>query len=177
MPVCGNGIIEGNEQCDAGGETASCSDDCEVTDCGEDHDHLDPNTGHCYRYSDDDGVVGNWSQGQSFCASWGGQLLVLNSNAERAFIASLLGTLAYGGAEYLWVGARDDNDDGDYQWVDGGALPSSSPYWQSTPATGGCAAILPQSATLVASANCQGDDLPTYHLHIACEREPQGQLP
>ncbi len=176
-PECGNGIIEQGEQCDAGAQTTYCNEDCEVTGCRGNHDHLDPATGHCYRYSDADGAFGSWAQAQTFCANWGGQLLVLNGQAERTFIASLVGTLAYNGAEFLWVGANDSNADGDYQWVDGSPLPSSSPFWQESPPNGGCAAIMPQSAALTASANCQGDDLPTYHLHHACEREPEGQSP
>ena len=148
-----------------------------VLGCGGQHDHLNPSTGHCYRYSDNDGSFGTWQDANGFCMSWGGHLLVLNDEAERSFIASLMGTLAYGGTEFLWVGARDPNSDGDYNWLGGGALPSGSPWWASTPPDGGCAAIMPRGASLVASEDCSGADLNTYHLHHACEREPEGQLP
>lgn len=175
-PECGNGIIEQGEQCDAGSQTTYCSAECTVLGCDGPHDHLDEVSGHCYRYSDDDGVIGNWQQANGFCGNWGGHLLVLNGNAERAFIASLHGTLLYGN-EYLWVGARDDDGDGSYQWVDGSNLPSGSPWWNAAPASNGCVAIVPANAGLEASANCEGTDLNTYHLHNACEREPEGSRP
>jgi hypothetical protein len=172
-PECGNGIIEQGEQCDAGSVTDHCDGDCNVIGCRGQHDHLEPTTGHCYHYSDADGEIGSWQQAQSFCTSWGGELLVINDDAERDVIASLYGTLMYGN-EFLWIGARDDDGDGDYTWGDGSALPSSSPWWASSPPASGCAAVDPDMAMLVASANCSGSDLNTFHLHHACERAPEG---
>jgi Lectin C-type domain len=173
-PMCGNGIIEQGEQCDAAGQTAYCSENCAVTGCDGEHDHLHPVTGHCYRYSDADGQIGSWPPANSFCSNWNGELLVINSPAEHDFIIALSNTLAFGN-EYLWVGARDQDGDGEYHWIDGVPLSSSSPMWESPPAANGCVAINPVQGGLAASGNCVGTDLPTFHLHFACERAPEGQ--
>lgn len=34
-PVCGNGIVENEEQCDDGGESATCNSDCSLWACGD----------------------------------------------------------------------------------------------------------------------------------------------
>ena len=34
-PVCGNGIVEGTEECDTGGESAVCDADCTAAACGD----------------------------------------------------------------------------------------------------------------------------------------------
>ncbi|MCB9753949.1 MAG: DUF4215 domain-containing protein [Myxococcales bacterium] len=34
-PVCGDGVVEGDEECDGGGETADCNDDCTAALCGD----------------------------------------------------------------------------------------------------------------------------------------------
>ena len=35
QPVCGDGVVEGTEQCDDGGESATCDADCTVVECGD----------------------------------------------------------------------------------------------------------------------------------------------
>jgi len=35
--VCGDGIVEGAEECDEAGESASCDDDCTFVDCGDEN--------------------------------------------------------------------------------------------------------------------------------------------
>ena len=33
---CGNGVVDGSEECDTGGESATCDDDCTWVSCGDD---------------------------------------------------------------------------------------------------------------------------------------------
>ncbi len=35
IPACGNGVVEGDEQCDGAGETADCNADCTTASCGD----------------------------------------------------------------------------------------------------------------------------------------------
>jgi len=35
--VCGNGVVEGTEDCDDSGESATCDDDCTPAECGDDN--------------------------------------------------------------------------------------------------------------------------------------------
>lgn len=35
--ACGNGVIDGNEECDDAGETATCNIDCTLTECGDEY--------------------------------------------------------------------------------------------------------------------------------------------
>jgi cysteine-rich repeat protein len=35
ISVCGNGVVEGTEACDTGGESASCDDNCTIAMCGD----------------------------------------------------------------------------------------------------------------------------------------------
>src|SRR5688572_19808668 len=35
--VCGNGVLEADEDCDDSGESADCDDDCTFSECGDDN--------------------------------------------------------------------------------------------------------------------------------------------
>ena len=37
MGVCGDGVVEGSEECDESGESATCDDDCTFVDCGDEN--------------------------------------------------------------------------------------------------------------------------------------------
>ena len=55
----------------------------------------------------------SWSGGKTHCESLGGYLTVVTSEAEAAFIAGLCD------GRYLFLGASDAEEEGNWVWVDG----------------------------------------------------------
>ena len=119
-PSCGDGSIDGIEECDdqnavAGDGCTSCTIDCEP-DASK-----DPTSGHCYRV-----FVASLNQqsAEANCQAWGGapglgHLASMGDAAENAFVAPLV-------TGNTWIGADDLG--GAWAWLD--ATPFSFENWQ-----------------------------------------------
>jgi hypothetical protein len=110
--ICGNGIIEGNEECDPGrvdgAAPAGCSRDCKVECDASDGlpTYVDPSSYHCYFQLSKD--AGPYEAG-SACALSRAHVVTLGSIAEPANISRSLGDLPP-----FWLGVQQD------RIVDGG---------------------------------------------------------
>ncbi|XP_078660072.1 uncharacterized protein LOC144904802 [Branchiostoma floridae x Branchiostoma belcheri] len=72
--------------------------------------------GNCYRYYDE--RPESWAEARSMCQLFGADLASVNSGAETQFLLTLV---ANSGANSFWIGLREYNFDGLYQWSDGSA--------------------------------------------------------
>lgn len=113
-PVCGDGKIDANEECDdanlidADGCT-TCVIDCEAAAKKE------PTTGHCYRFYPD---AKTWPLADADCGAWGGapglgHLASISTATEQTFVEALRPTVS------AWIGARDTVTEGTFEWLDG----------------------------------------------------------
>ncbi len=69
--------------------------------------------GHDYYLSNDAKI---WTEAQATSAANGGNLVVINSQAENDFVKSIIGN------EIVLIGLSDAQTEGDYQWVNGEPL-------------------------------------------------------
>ncbi len=155
--VCGDGKVEGAEECDDGNERDGdgCSA-CEV-DCGPAPAFRDPTTHHCYLLHDLPSAAA-WSEAEATCVHWGGHLASVTSADELGFITQRL-------AEDAWVGASEGAA-GEFEWVNGEPWNEDSLWADDEPSqVGTCVAILTKHLALSAQ-DC--DDMAGY----VCEREP-----
>ncbi|CAG04688.1 unnamed protein product [Tetraodon nigroviridis] len=74
----------------------------------------------CYFFSK---LTKNWNQSREFCISKGGDLAVLNSKEEQAFVNGWLKT-----SQNAWIGLFDIETEGTWKWVDGTVVTTT--YWQ-----------------------------------------------
>jgi hypothetical protein len=77
--------------------------------------------GSCYEFFDEQV---SWSDAESRCAAWGGQLASVESPEEDAFMSAwpaLMGVPLLNGAG-LWLGGTDAIRDGDFRWQGGRPL-------------------------------------------------------
>nr|UBK24431.1 CTL3 [Takifugu obscurus] len=65
----------------------------------------------------------SWKQSREFCTSRGGDLLIVNSGEEQAFVNTLLKT-----DQNAWMGLSDTVTEGNWTWVDG--TRATTTYWQ-----------------------------------------------
>ncbi len=117
---CGNGVIEGTEECDDGNATpgdscVSCKVNCSTEgSSASDHDaYLRPTTNHCYLRVYDPNK--SWDNAQAECLAWGGQLAGLSTLEELADLQDFIG----GVTEDFWIGGNDKAVDGSFQWING----------------------------------------------------------
>jgi cysteine-rich repeat protein len=125
-PVCGNGKLEGTEECDDGGHAGKdgCSANCEVV-CSdfddEESEAVESADGHCYNGYDSADFEG----AQAACAELGGHLATISSAAENEIAAGFVNNSKFiGGFEALDAELIDERDGskGTYQWVTGEAF-------------------------------------------------------
>ncbi len=57
-----------------------------------------------------------WTDARTQCEAMGGTLIVINSDAENTFASFFVV-----GPQALWIGLSDTNEEGTWQWVDGGS--------------------------------------------------------
>jgi cysteine-rich repeat protein len=113
-PICGDGTIDANEECDDanlidGDGCTTCVIDCEAGASKE------PTSGHCYRFYLD---AKTWPLAEGDCEAWGGaaglgHLVSIANTTEQAFVVALRpGSSA-------WLGGRDTVTEGTFTWLDG----------------------------------------------------------
>jgi hypothetical protein len=143
-PSCGDGTVQGDEECDAGSVTSGpCTDECEV-DCTLFHpDAVElvlPGEGpHCYVQRTG---TRDWATADSDCQTLPeGHLATILSDEEFDVVTGLLSM----GSD-VWIGATDnrspqDQEFGPYEWVTGepwGYLPSGGFDQQESCVAGSC---------------------------------------
>jgi len=106
--VCGNGIIEPNEECDD--KNSIPLDGCTncVVDCGVSNAFKAPMTHHCYLYFKD--ATRTWNQANDICQAFGGYLATITSSSELVVV----GLYVSGDP---WIGASDRDQEGAFVWV------------------------------------------------------------
>lgn len=110
-PMCGDGAINGTDECDDGNFTDD--DGCSgcVVDCPA-WGYKDPVTHHCYFI---EGPDDDWFAAENHCENTtpGTTLAVLGSTAE---VSLVLLELSFDG---VWIGAHDQVNEDEYEWING----------------------------------------------------------
>lgn len=111
---CGDGIVQGIEECDDGNNDGGdgctgCGVDCEAGNM------KDPATKHCYRYVAAD--LKSFEDAEADCVKWGGapglgHLVSITSQVEQDFVNELA-------TQNVWIGATDKASEGDFVWPEG----------------------------------------------------------
>lgn len=114
-PVCGNGKLEGDEECDDMGQDGEdgCTADCQVdcSDFGE--EAVESADHHCYNGYDE----GTFEAAQADCVERGAHLITISSAAENELAVSFVASSKFiGGFEMIDLMS---NADGTYEWVTG----------------------------------------------------------
>ena len=187
VAACGNGVVEGDEECDDGNSaTTDLCIDCKTARCGDgqiaagveecddgntdDGDACnanclmcgtgsvtDPATGHCYRLVE---TAQDWNDAADDCIASGGYLASINSATENAFVTALLVDAQY------WIGL-EDSFGGTMRWQDDDRLGSFTAWAMNEPSDGmndDCVGLL--AAGTWDRQPCNGDR------PYVCEREP-----
>jgi hypothetical protein len=110
--TCGNGVVEGGEECDLGEPSTVCNAQCQVV-CDKTDQFQDVATRHCYSLMGND----DWEAARAACElSPATHLATITSQAEYNFIyANVIGD--------AWIGGHDRNGDDNFEWVTG------EPWW------------------------------------------------
>ncbi len=118
-PVCGNGVIETGEQCDAGSPSDhdGC-DECRVVCAEHGDDLLESDDHHCYAGYREPQL--EFASAREDCEMRGAHLVTIESAAENELVAEFI-------VESKYIGAFEDvaltaEGSGDYRWVTGEAL-------------------------------------------------------
>ena len=172
---CGDGVVQGDEECDAGSDSvAGCTDDCTV-DCTDLYSgavayEVEPGHLHCI-YSTTMGRT--WDESVQRCEDDGAHLATITSDVEQAAALDALGA-----EDDVWIGATDgreasDSVSGPYEWTTGEAwgYEPSEGFADDTstvcsPDCEHCAAL--QDDGEWQAATCDDDRVPL------CEWEPPG---
>jgi len=114
-PVCGNGKLEEDEECDDAGHEGEdgCRANCQVVCSDFGADAVKSDAHHCYNGFDSADFAG----AREDCVERGGHLATVSSSAENTIAASLV-------QNSKWIGALEDvglmqSGSGQYQWISG----------------------------------------------------------
>jgi cysteine-rich repeat protein len=108
---CGNGVIDGTEQCDdANLVVGDGCHGCQVECSGADQLH-DLQTHHCYWLT---ALASSWASARSLCVDDGAELAAITSPEEQALVEPLATVEAF-------LGATDIAVEGTFEWVTGEA--------------------------------------------------------
>lgn len=82
---------------------------------------VDPGTGHCYL-----GFASSvgWDTANAACMNIGAHLATIFDSGENAFVHNFIGTNAE-----VWLGATDNDVEGDFVWVTGERLADTFEHW------------------------------------------------
>jgi cysteine-rich repeat protein len=146
---CGNGVVEGNEQCDDGNavDNDACRVDCRRATCGDGVTRAgveacddgntqsgdtcssscqacaggftDDTTGHCYQFVD---TPMSWPDALAECQSRRGYLGVLTTTNELELVGAHAPGFPY------WTGLNDIDSEGDFRWFDGEPVIGQLPF-------------------------------------------------
>nr|XP_046232127.1 C-type lectin domain family 4 member M-like [Scatophagus argus]XP_046232128.1 C-type lectin domain family 4 member M-like [Scatophagus argus] len=86
----------------------------------------------CYYFSS---RVLTWSSSRAWCQTQGGDLLTIDSEPEQNFVHETSRALDQSGTR-LWVGMTDEEEEGEWFWVDGSSVTSGVQFWLSRPGMG-----------------------------------------
>jgi hypothetical protein len=89
-------------------------------------------SGHRYQFVPFNGTEQPWSQAEAGAAARGGYLSTITSQAENAFVASLLGGQPAEAAAF--IGASDAGHEGTWQWATG--LEAGATFWNGATVPG-----------------------------------------
>lgn len=159
---CGNGVIEGDEQCDSGGTPSLGCADCEVI-C-EAPDALDLTTNHCYRAVNDGMPEWDRNTSEEACAAWDGDLIAISSADELAFIRSNF----LGACNFTWTSGREVGmDDPEGVWDNGEDWYAE--WLPGEPNAGQGACVILHNGCQMADEDCGATER-----GYMCERRPAG---
>jgi cysteine-rich repeat protein len=118
--ICGNGVIDPNEQCDDA--NLQMGDGCVgcIVQCSGAGEVLEPASLHCYRSG---GTAFTWQGARSDCIAWGGDLAAIGTVGEQTFLQGFVG------GDH-WLGTSDAAVEGSFTWV------TSEPFAYSNWAAG-----------------------------------------
>lgn len=139
-PVCGDLIEAPWEECDS--MLATCTAGCLLATAA--CDGVTGPQGACYRYTS---IPASWTNAESACTSWGGQLAWSSNAIENRWLAFYV----FGGTGSGWIGFNDRGTEGSWRW-DGGAPVSYTAWATGEPNNVGnedCATIEVPAATWV----------------------------
>ncbi|XP_072543438.1 uncharacterized protein [Salminus brasiliensis] len=85
--------------------------------------------GKCYYFSTDEET---WTASRDACVAVGGHLVIINTPEEEKFIKRL------NNYEYYWIGLTDAVKKGDWRWLDGTKLSTTSKYQYYDRERGNC---------------------------------------
>jgi hypothetical protein len=179
MPsLCGNGVIDANEECDGGGVVVGCDADCKVV-CNGAHEVPDPTSHHCYYFDQADAGM-SWTDARTFCqATWGGgDLLILETMTEYQFLLPKGMQTPLVDGTFFWTGGNDQANEGVFLWWDNTPIPypqMMSPWMDNQPNGGEPDDCLVWRADSVPSTEGLGDVACGTLSHPFCERAPPGR--
>ena len=157
-PICGDGKIQFGEQCDdADDDPDDGCHECRVV-CDSVDEYLDP-SGHCY-FLDRTATPLGWTDAEAECEAWGATLAVITTSLELSAVQTRA-------RETAWIGGRDAENDGTFEWVNGEAWEFESWAPEEPSGDGRCIALQGESGSF-AVRDC--DDA----LRFLCERPPPG---
>jgi cysteine-rich repeat protein len=161
MGSCGDGILQGPEECDDKNETANdgctgCVVDCDMS-MGE---FKEPLTLHCYRLVTLPMLA--WQDAEADCVKWGGHLASITSEAENTAVTAI----APGD---VWVGATDEKQEWTFVWSNGEPMEFKAWAAGSPSNSGGV-----ENCVELGSDNLWNDDRCDKNQPYLCERTPAG---
>ncbi|XP_072544841.1 asialoglycoprotein receptor 1-like [Salminus brasiliensis] len=79
--------------------------------------------GKCYYFSTDKET---WTASRDACVAVGGHLVIITTPEEKNFIKR---STSPSPLNYYWIGLTDAVKEGDWRWLDGTELSTTSKYW------------------------------------------------
>lgn len=155
LSACGDGVVQGLEQCDAPGDPACLG----CLTCAGNNEILEPLSKHCYLFQASNQK--SWAGARNSCIAWGGDLVAPSSPAELDFIAKKLGKAVWIGGYALAQSCTFSFSNGEpwrARWASG--QPND---------TAGASSVITSPSTGEMS-NYSG----SFDLGFVCERSPAG---
>jgi cysteine-rich repeat protein len=161
MDPCGDGILQGSEECDDNNKIendgcTNCVVDCGAMSAGE---FKSPVTHHCYRLVTASMLA--WPDAETDCVSWGGHLASIVTIDEDTFVRTKV-------PGNVWLGGTDIVNEGTFVWSDGENL--SFTHWDiGQPSdTGG------EDCMEINGSDFWNDDACAKMQSYLCKRKPAG---
>lgn len=189
-PVCGNGVMEADEDCDDGDAVEGdgcfqCERDCGCTGCqagtrcndcpsAGQTTYKDPAGKHCYAH---DPTTKNWPDARTACMGLGDgwDLFAPSTSDEMTMLMNVsafsVSQVLSNSSNRLWTGANDQVVEGTFVWSNGESwvAPPDGLSLEAVSATEDCLAAGkdPSSSVTLRGRNCTSDSFP-----FVCEHTP-----